>query len=218
MGGMIVESLRGLWVFLKGWLQLVRGVYRISRLWKPVVTVFGGRAAYEGGKYSAWAHEFGNKCAQKKIAIITGGGPGIMEAANCGVYEGSGRDKRSTLGIVVKGVDQGFKNPCTENIEVDHFFVRKWLLIRYSCAFVLFPGGIGTMDEFFDVLNLMELGKTKKVPIVMVGTSYWKSFLEWYDHAFEYELIVAPSDRYFTVTDDMDEVIRIVDAAGRCDS
>ncbi len=213
MKNWVVESVGALGILMKASIQMIRGIYRLARLRQPVISVFGGKAAHEHGKYTAWAYDFASRCGKDGFSVITGGGPGIMEAANCGAYEATKQDTRSTLGIEVKGVDKEFKNPCTDIIMVDQFFVRKWLLMRYSCAYVLFPGGIGTMDEFFDVLNMMKLNKTKKVPIVLVGSSYWHSFLEWYKHAFEYELIEAPAQSYFVVTDDIDEAFRIVSTA-----
>ncbi len=199
------------------WVMMVRsgfvlayGVFRISRLKQPVIAVFGGVGAHEKGKYAAWARDFSYKITQKGMAVITGGGPGIMEAASCGAWDGSDKNRNATLGIGVNGVDEGFINSCSTVINVNQFFVRKWLLTRYSSAFVLFPGGVGTMDEFFDVLNLMKLGKVVRAPIILVGKDYWKDLVAWYNHAFEYEFITLPIQGTFFITDDIDEVVAMI--------
>lgn len=203
------EAVRLFGLSVKAGFQLIFGVYRLSRLSQPMVSVFGGKAAYEDGKYAALAHDFAAMCAKNNISVITGGGPGIMEAANCGAYE-TANSKKSTIGIGVRGVDVDFVNKCAPLILVDYFFTRKWLLTRYSCGFVLFPGGIGTMNELFEVLDLIKHGKIKHVPVVLVGISYWKDLIAWYEHAFEYEFIPLPSGNTFIVTDDITEAMRVI--------
>lgn len=202
------EAICMLGIGIKGAFLTAYGVLRLRRLRRPIITVFGGSGAYENGKYAILARKFGRKCAEKKMSIITGGGPGIMEAANCGAHEVAGANH--TLGIGVKGVDDDFYNPCAPIVAVDNFFGRKWLLTRYSQAFVWFPGGIGTLDEFTEVSNQIKLKKLEKVPIILFGTSYWKSFIEWYQHAFEYDFIELSPQNAFIVVDDIDEALAII--------
>ncbi len=207
------QAMRVFGVSLKSGFQLMYGVYKLSRLSQPIVAVFGGKGAYEEGKYANWAHDLAGKCAQKGMSVITGGGPGIMEAANCGAKQAAQNKKKSTLGIGVRGVDVGFVNDCSSVINFDYVFARKWLLTRYICAVVLFPGGVGTADEFFDVLNLIKLNKMKRVPIILIGCNYWKDLVAWYQHAYEYKLIDIPPHEAFVLTDDVDEAIRIIVAS-----
>lgn len=204
------EIARSIGISLKAAIQMSYGIYKLWLLRQPIVAVFGGKGAYEEGKYAQWAQQVGQACVEHDMSVITGGGPGIMAAANCGASKVAKAKGRWTLGIGVKGVDESFDNTCAPVIMVDYFFVRKWLLTRYSCGFILFPGGIGTVDEFFEVLNLTKLGKMKRVPIVLIGSSYWKDLVSWFDHAFEYELIKMPSQSVFIVTDDPQEAVRIV--------
>lgn len=204
------EMLRVWGVLIKSAFQLSYGVYRLSKLSHPIVAVFGGKGAYEGGKYAKWAEQFSAECAQKGMSIVTGGGPGIMEAANCGAFNAAKDKKRATLGIGVSGVDIGFFNECAPMVNVDYFFVRKWLLTHYACAFVLFPGGIGTVDEFFEVLNLMKLKKMKRVPVILIGKAYWQDLLDWYQQAFESEFIAVPPQNTLIITDDIHEAVRII--------
>lgn len=204
------EILRVWGVSIKAMFQLSYGVYRLAKLSQPIVSVFGGKGAYEGGKYAQWAEQFAAECAKKGMSIVTGGGPGIMEAANCGAFNAAKDKKRSTLGIGVSGVDLNFYNECAPMVNVDYFFVRKWLLTHYACAFVLFPGGIGTVDEFFEVLNLMKLKKMKRVPVILVGKKYWEDLLDWYERAFKSEFISTPPQQMLIVTDDIHEAVQII--------
>lgn len=190
--------------------QLCYGTYRLSRLQQPIVAVFGGGGAYYKGKYAKWAYQFSEKMVSRDHSIITGGGPGVMEAANCGASEHAKDKKKATLGIRVYGVDGDFSNKCAPTIEVDYFFIRKWLLTHYSCGYVLFPGGVGTVDEFFEVINLMKLKKIQKSPVVLVGVEYWKDLIHWYDHAFESELIQEPLRHLVTITDDIDLAVETI--------
>ncbi len=196
------------WMSFKAGFQLAYGVYRISKLKYPVIGIFGGTAAYENGKYFILAEAFAKKCAENGMSVITGGGPGIMKAANCSAYEVDG--KKASLGIGVEGVDEDFKEECIPLVTVDYFFARKWLLTRYAQSFVFFPGGIGTMDEFFEVLNLVKLHKMEKAPVVLIGCDYWKGITQWYQHAFDYEFITAAPQSSFVITDDIDEAFNVI--------
>lgn len=204
----IFEAIRILMIGIKGAFLTAYGVLRLRKLRQPIISVFGGSAAYEDGKYATMARAFGRKCAEHNMSIITGGGPGIMEAANCGAHDVAGAN--NTLGIGVQGVDDDFYNICAPIVTVDDFFGRKWLLTRYSQAFVWFPGGIGTLDEFTEVSNQIKLKKMDKVPIILFGTSYWKSFIEWYQHAFDYDFIELAPQNAFIVVDNIDDAVAVI--------
>jgi uncharacterized protein (TIGR00730 family) len=204
----IFEAFRMFIIGMKGAFLTAYGVLKLRQLQQPIVTVFGGTGAYEDGKYATLARAFGRKCAENNMSIITGGGPGIMAAANCGAHDvaESGR----TLGIGVRGLDNDFYNPCAPIVAVDNFFGRKWLLTRYSQAFVWFPGGIGTLDEFTEVSIQIKLKKMDKVPIILFGISYWKSFVEWYQHAFDYDFIELAPQNAFIVVDNIDDAMAVI--------
>ena len=190
--------------------QLPWHIFKLSRLNQPIVSVFGGKGAYEEGKYVQWAKQLSKDITQLGISVITGGGPGIMQAANCGAFEGAKDKKGSTLGIGVSGVDQDYKNLCSPVIYSDNFYFRKWLLTHYSSAFILLPGGIGTVDEFFEVLNLTKLHRLEKVPVILLGKSYWQDVIDWYKKAYEYDFIEQPLHDMFYITDDLDEALHII--------
>src|SRR5207249_2543618 len=140
----VPETFRLLFLTFKTGMQLIRGIYHISRLAEPIITIFGGKFAQEESIYTRKAYELSMLCAEQGISVITGGGPGLMKAANCGVAETIMQKNKSkyTLGIGIKSVDVDFKNKCAFVFRVDYFFIRKILLINYSSGFVIFPGGI----------------------------------------------------------------------------
>ena len=195
--------------------QLMRGLVKLSGLQGPIVSVFGGKGVGKESVYFEAAYKLSGQLVENGFSIITGGGPGIMSAANCGALDKAkslGLNKIHTLGIGVHSVDVDFENPCANVFFTNYFFVRKRLLFRYSCGFVIFPGGIGTMDEFFEILNLIKVEKMKPVPIILFGTSYWKPMLTWYNQAVEQRFISTEYKSLFTVADSTDHVQIVIDA------
>jgi len=144
------------------------------------------------------------KLVEADISVLTGGGAGIMEAASCGAIptQGSGH----SLGIGVTDLREP-RNPCVqEYFELDYFFARKWLLTHYSIAFVVFPGGFGTLDELFEVLTLMQTKQLKRAPIVLIGKEFWAPFMGWLiDQALRHGTIAEQDVQLFSVTDDLEE-------------
>jgi uncharacterized protein (TIGR00730 family) len=149
--------------FLKGFESL--------EIASPGVTVFGSARFPEGHVYYDLARRVGREIAGAGFTIITGGGPGIMEAANRGAREAGGR----SIGVNIQLPLEQEPNPyLDEFVEFDHFFVRKVILVKYSCAFIVMPGGFGTLDEVFETATLMQTGKIEHFPIIMMGTEFWK--------------------------------------------
>ena len=170
------------WGTIKAAFQLAHGIRTINKMQQPIVTIFGGSKVKKDSFYAKKAFELAQLLAKDNVSILTGGGPGIMEAANCGAASVHKKDTQHifSLGIGVKGIDEGFSVPCGTNIQVVAFGVRKLLLMRCSLGFVIFPGGIGTCDELFEVLNYM---KHKKIPcfkILLFGKKYWQPIVDWY--------------------------------------
>ena len=141
------------------------------------------------------------------MSVITGGGPGIMEAANCGAYASSVRTSGvRSIGIEVDGLQSEQINHCADQIiMVEEFAIRKWLLIHYSSAFVVFPGGCGTLDELFEVTTLIETGFLEKTPIILFGKEYWQTIIDWEINAFKLGLMLEKDLKPFFVTDDYNE-------------
>lgn len=134
--------------------QLLYGAWRISKLSDPMVSIFGGTHLKDTDFYFKKAHSLGEQLVAHDISVVTGGGPGLMQAVSCAVYESHGKSK--SIGIGVRDLKEQ-RNPCVqEYFELDQFFARKWLLTRYSMAFIVFPGGFGTVDELAEVLTLIQ--------------------------------------------------------------
>lgn len=187
----------------------IYGLWQISRLKQPIVTIFGGKRAHKEDVYYQQAFTLAGILAQQGISVLTGGGPGIMEAALCGAY--AQEKKGRSLGIGVQGVDVGFKSICGQKtIFLGDFMSRKKLLIDYSCGFIIFPGGIGTADELMEVLNLIKTKKIKSVPVVLIGTKYWKPLLDWFALAIKEHFIEPEHATIFEITDDVQHAINII--------
>ena len=181
-------------------------LWRISRLQKPIITVFGGKRASTDGKYYKQAYELGSMLVKNNMSILTGGGPGIMESALCGAVAQGKKDR--SLGIGVTGIDVVFVSACGhETIFTHDFAARKEFLIDYSSGFIAFPGGIGTLDEILEVINLIKTNKIKKIPIVLIGTEYWKLFAQWMALAQEHDYIAPEHAHLFHITDDLDYAV-----------
>lgn len=183
--------------------QITYGAWRVFGLDTPLVTIFGGSRVVKENIYFTEAMKLAARFADEGISVLTGGGPGIMEAVSCGItHEKKARGK--TMGIGVRHLES--KNPCVEiYFELDYFFARKWLLTHYSDAFIIFPGGFGTMDEFFEIITLIQTKQSRRVPIVLLGTEYWKPLMAWISEEAIRHGLIPPADlELFTVTDDLE--------------
>ncbi len=158
-------------------LEFLRG-FRKLHFVGPCVTVFGSARFREEHRYYALAREMGGRLARCGFTVMTGGGPGIMEAANRGAKEAGGR----SIGCNIQLEHEQSPNPYLDlMVQFRYFFVRKVMLVKYSYAYVAFPGGFGTMDEIFEAVTLIQTGKMKDFPVVLMGREYWEpllSFLE----------------------------------------
>jgi uncharacterized protein (TIGR00730 family) len=151
-------------------LEFLRGFESLD-LQGPCVTVFGSARFREGHRYYDLARATGRELARAGFAVMTGGGPGIMEAANRGAREAGGL----SLGCNIELPREQKPNPYLDRfIEFEHFFIRKVMLVKYSSAFVVMPGGLGTLDEVFEVLTLIQTGKLERFPIVTMGGEFWE--------------------------------------------
>jgi uncharacterized protein (TIGR00730 family) len=187
------------------YVRLIRGVWKISKLKPPIVTVFGGSKLAQDHSYAQKAHELGQLLVEHNISVITGGGPGIMEAANCGASQPSDKGTRS-VGITVRGLASEEVNSCADEVLIlKHFFTRKWLLTRYATAFAVFPGGFGTLDELFEIATLMQVNRLSHIPIVLVGKDYWKPLLQWIELSVKEGLVLQQDADLLFVTDDVQE-------------
>lgn len=199
------------WKFLRTFYQVIYGAWRISKLPHPIISIFGSAHTQQADEYAHEANKIAALLVKNGISVLTGGGPGIMEAANCGaVLKGSDKAKITSIGINVRGLEA--KNPCVqEYFEMDHFFARKWLLTEYSSGFIIFPGGFGTLDELSDILVLIQAKQLKKVPIVLIGKEYWQPFMDWITHEMIAHNLIKPEHvKLFSITDDPEQAFCFV--------
>ena len=187
-------------------LQIMYGYYKIRRLPQPTVSLFGGSRLDKDSYYAQAAYTLAGKLALEGMTILTGGGPGIMQAANCGVEAVRGQKADVfTMSISISGMKDEVVNLCSgEQVMLDYFFARKWLLLNYSIAYVVFPGGLGTIDELSDLLNQMQTGKLPQAPVVLIGVEFWKPYHDWLTLARQAGLLSPTTEPRLVITDDLD--------------
>lgn len=177
-----------------------RSLHDIGR----AVTVFGSARFDENHRYYKLARELGRHLAESGYAVVTGGGPGIMEAANRGAKEAGGL----SVGCNIVLPHEQEPNPYLDRmVEFDYFFVRKVMLLKYSCAFVSMPGGYGTMDEIFETATLIQTGKVDRFPIVAMGTDYWQPLLDFIRDKMHHEGTAQPGEVEAITTDSCAEAV-----------
>ena len=198
------------WRVLRIQAEFVEGFGALAGL-GPAVSIFGSARTSPASPEYSKAMSLAAALARSGYAVVTGGGPGIMEAANRGAFEAGGVSVG--LGIELP-FEQGMNQWVDIGIDFRYFFARKTMFVKYAQAFVVFPGGFGTFDELFEALTLVQTGKVTSFPVVLVGTAYWGGLLEWVRGTVLAEGKVSAKDLdLLTLTDDVDEVVRIIDGA-----
>jgi len=190
-------------------LEFIRGFQALENIGQ-CVTVFGSARFREGHRYYELARRLGSRLAKEGFAVMTGGGPGVMEAANRGAKEGGG----VSIGCNIMLPEEQEPNPYLDRfVEFDHFFVRKVMLVKYSHAFVVLPGGFGTLDEVFETATLMQTGKVESFPIVAMGRDFWNPMGDFIQHALMKEATISPSDlNLFHLTDSIEDAVSMIKA------
>jgi uncharacterized protein (TIGR00730 family) len=193
-------------------LELLRG-FESLEIDQPSVTVFGSARFKEDHPYYGLARSVGKELARAGYTVMTGGGPGIMEAANRGAKEGGG----ASIGVNIELPQEQGANPYLDKfVEFDHFFVRKVMLVKYSCAFIVMPGGFGTLDEVFETATLMQTGKLKHFPIILMGGEFWHELDDFIRRSLLPQGTISQEDfDLFKRTDDPEEALKIVDTFRR---
>lgn len=176
----------------------------------PCVSMFGSSRFKSDNFYYKLAQKTARKITERGFGIITGGGPGIMEAANKGAQEGRG--KSVGLGITLPH-EQGLNAYVDSDyvINFNYFFARKVMFVKYAQGFIVFPGGFGTLDEFFEALTLIQTKKIEAFPVVLIGTEYWKGLIDWLKETLVHNGTISEGDvDLFKLTDDPDEAVQII--------
>jgi uncharacterized protein (TIGR00730 family) len=191
--------------------EFVYGYERLSEI-GPCVSIFGSARTKPGEKYYELAVKVANKIVDEGYGIITGGGPGIMEAGNKGANLGGG----TSVGLNIDLPFEQHDNPyidSNKSLDFDYFFVRKVMFVKYSQGFVVMPGGFGTLDELFEAITLIQTGKIDKFPIILVGTDFWGGLIDWIKTtlAEKVKTVSLEDLNLIHLVDTEDEVVKILD-------
>lgn len=199
------------WMIFRVMAEFVKGFDTLSKI-GPCVSIFGSARTPETDKYYQMAEEIAAKLIRQGFGVITGGGPGIMEAGNKGAFSQGGK----SVGLNIDLPHEQFHNPYIDQdklINFDYFFVRKVMFVRYSQGFVVMPGGFGTLDELFEALTLIQTHKIGRFPIVLVGKEFWGGLVDWIKGTLlDKAKNISPQDMdLFKVVDTADEAVAVID-------
>lgn len=199
------------WVIFKVMAEMVEGFEKLAKI-GPCVTIFGSARTPNDNKYYKLTENIAAKLSRHGYGVITGGGPGIMEAGN----KGANGQEGTSVGLNIELPFEQGNNPYIDQdklLNFDYFFVRKVMFVKYSQGFIVLPGGFGTLDELFESLTLIQTEKTGKFPIVLVGTDFWSGLLDWIKNVMlkKYSNISPKDLDLFKLVDDADEAVAVID-------
>jgi len=204
---------RDIWRIFKVMSEFVDGFDLMSRA-APAVSIFGSARMKPGSKYYELTRQVACELAKTGYAIVSGGGGGLMEAANRGAREGGGQSIGLNIALEFEQKANDYVDP-DKLMTFHHFFVRKVMFVKYAQGFVVMPGGYGTMDEFSEAITLIQTHKTVSFPVVLMGRNYWKKLLEWMQGTALEEGCISKTDLdIFHVCDEPDEVVQIIKEFG----
>ncbi|MDR2869877.1 MAG: TIGR00730 family Rossman fold protein [Deferribacteraceae bacterium] len=203
LSGMLDKKITDFWQVFRIMSEFAEG-FQLLLDTESGVTIFGSARTKAGDKYYEESRECARLLANAGVTVVTGGGPGIMEAGNRGAMEGGGE----SIGLNIKlPFEQKGNDYTTKAYTTRYFFVRKVMFIKYAKAFVIYPGGFGTMDEFFEVLTLMQTHKIDKQPIILAGSSFWSGLMDWVRSQMLSLGYISESDfDYFKIMDSPQEI------------
>jgi len=194
------------WAIFKIMAEFVEGYERLSKI-GPCVSIFGSARTKPEDEYYKLAEEVAYQLTQSGFGVITGGGPGIMEAGN----KGANRGKGISVGLNIELPFEQHDNPWIDpgkSLDFDYFFVRKVMFVKYSQGFVVMPGGFGTLDELFEAITLIQTKKIGRFPIVLVGTKFWSGIIDWIKNVLLEEGNISPDDlNLFRIVDTAEEAV-----------
>ncbi|MDG0972938.1 MAG: TIGR00730 family Rossman fold protein [Crocinitomicaceae bacterium] len=198
------------WAIFKIMAEFVDAYEKMAKI-GPCISVFGSARTKPDNKYYQMAENISEMLAQRGYGVITGGGPGIMEAGNKGAQKGDGKSVGLNIDLPFEQNGNPFIDP-QSNLKFDYFFVRKVIFVKYSQGFIILPGGFGTLDEMFEALTLIQTKKINERPVVLVGIEYWKGLIEWIKNTMLVEGNISEGDLdYFKLVDTEEEALRYID-------
>lgn len=198
------------WAIFKIMAEFVEGFERLSKI-GPCVSIFGSARTKPNDEYYKLAENIAYKLTKHGYGVVTGGGPGIMEAGNKGANRGKGTSVGLNIELPFEQHDNPYIDP-DKSLDFDYFFVRKVMFVKYSQGFVVMPGGFGTLDELFEAITLIQTKKIGKFPIVLVGRKYWSGLFDWITNTLLKEGSISEKDLdLISLVDTEDEVLEVID-------
>ncbi len=195
------------WRIFRIMAEFVEGFETLSSI-GPCITIFGSARTPQNDKYYLMATKVASEAAKRGFGVITGGGPGIMEAANKGATEANGKECSLNIQLPFEQVPNPYVGIL---LNFKHFFCRKVMFIKYTSGVIIMPGGFGTLDEMFEVLTLIQTNKIKRIPLVLMGKEYWNGLFGWFESSLVANSYIDKRDlSLFSVTDDPKEAIDII--------
>jgi len=200
------------WAVFRIMSEFVEAYERMNKI-GPCISIFGSARSKEENEYYQMTMEIARRLVEEGYGVITGGGPGIMEAGNRGAQEASGKSVGLNITLPHEQEANDYIDP-DKLINFYYFFVRKVAFVKYAQGFVYLPGGFGTMDEFFEVVTLVQTHKIEQIPIVLIGKEYWRGLLDWIEHTLlhTYQNVSEGDLDLFKVTDSVDECIEHINS------
>ncbi|MDH5325510.1 MAG: TIGR00730 family Rossman fold protein [Gammaproteobacteria bacterium] len=195
------------WKIFQIMAEFVEGFERMARV-RPSVSIFGSARTDRDHEYYALAETIARRLSDAGFSVVSGGGPGIMEAANKGAFAG----KSPSIGVNIQLPNEQSGNGYQDiSISFRHFFSRKVMFVKYAAAYVVMPGGFGTLDELAEILTLVQTGKTRRIPIILVGSGYWQGLIEWFKSSLLAEGMIDAEDLdLFKLLDEPDQVVQAI--------
>ncbi|MGH8397806.1 MAG: TIGR00730 family Rossman fold protein [Gammaproteobacteria bacterium] len=198
---------REAWKIFRMMAEFVEGFERLASI-RPSVSIFGSARIAPGHPYYALTEQIGRVLSDAGFSVVTGGGPGLMEAANKGAYAG----KAPSIGLNIQLPHEQRANVYQDiSLSFRHFFIRKVMFVKYASAYVVLPGGFGTLDELSEIFTLIQTGKTQPIPILLVGTTYWMGLVEWLKARMVVENMIDVQDMdLFKLVDRPEDVVKAI--------
>ncbi|MCP1728275.1 uncharacterized protein (TIGR00730 family) [Natronospira proteinivora] len=195
------------WKIFQIMAEFVEGFEKLSRI-RPSVSIFGSARTKPDHPYFKLAEEVAHKLSDSGFSVVTGGGPGIMEAANRGGMKGRAPSIGLNIDLPQEQNANGFQDI---ELHFRHFFTRKVMFVKYASAYVVLPGGFGTLDELAEILTLVQTGKTRRIPIVLVDKAFWSGLVDWLEAQLVDKGMISPEDMsLFHLVDEADDVVKII--------
>jgi uncharacterized protein (TIGR00730 family) len=195
------------WKIFQVMAEFVEGYERLLHI-KPSVSIFGSARVKPGNPYYEMAEEIGKQLSNAGFSVVTGGGPGIMEGANKGAFQG----ESASIGLNIVLPHQEPENEYQDiSLRFRHFFTRKVMFVKYAAAYVVLPGGFGTLDELAEILTLIQTGKTRQIPIVLVKEAFWRDLIRWFHTVLvEEDMILAKDTELYQIVNHPEEVVEAI--------